>query len=911
MEKVYETTAQTAKKVRKALKEAFPGTKFSVRSHGGSIRVSWIDLPTDYEVETITNKFTSTTFDGMEDLATIHGYIMDGIHYIGADYIFTERKLSDEYKEVLTKFADNFFGDMEKTEHGYSMFNLLKAEKYMLEEEKKKEHEEKKRVNNLTPEEKILEDKLISNIEYLELCKKYNLQLSYGAQKWCEQQLDEIGYGTTIYKGFINEEAKELMYALYEKIEENKKSNQMEEVAVKENIEENKKIQVKSITFEWSEASHIIKDNTTVSTFAEANSLVKEVAFRQESEGYTKTAFIITWEDGRTHTGRIDIEQKHGYVSNPIGEHVKYFYEGLAGLKKPVTWTEEEYKNHLKVIYNIDEQGMEEMKRILETYALEDIPSNMDDQLTVKQPVNETKEEMTQAETSITATYTLNNEKNGVEIYFTEKPSEEVREQLKTLKSRWSRNKKCWYAKQSEETISLAKQLAGEEQPEQEKQPLNNIKKIMADIDQIEAISAQQKERIETLLNHWNEKEMAVLKAIYKQDDSIILKIDDLRSNNNKPEKHPKIFVDGSTHTGFFANDEQLKDYELLYTVNKSKNVYNSDTLLSPDVLEQLTPEQQETLSKRLQKDNLQPSRLYKSKDNDVIFECINTNLPEDKQKPFYFLIDLKGNEHGKGYAYQLDGCNLIHTFKEQESNITVSSHNGFVYPEIDIDDVHMYIIDEQLSKRENESSSIFRTKDRNHTKELQDLFTHYNRLVIEFVDNTDNEYYKFKAKEALQRFKKKYYETYVKYLTMKSNNPGWAITGRAGINKRRYDKAMARQDKHMLELADMPNQLESKLKHYKHKIKKDKLNQIKQQAQQTTVDIEFKAETKEFEFMGIKERKRVYTYNNYWIVKTWGCFRIFKGNKEIHSMKTTETLQDAKKYACYLIHQEKAEKTA
>ncbi|MEJ1715199.1 hypothetical protein SMA37_26660, partial [Escherichia coli] len=74
-----------------------------------------------------------------------------------------------------------------------------------------------------------------------------------------------------------------------------------------------------------------------------------------------------------THEGRIDITPSHMNKHNAIGEHVKYFYEGLAGLKCPSDWTDSEYKNHLQSIYNIDEAGMKEVKQILDTYLLDDI----------------------------------------------------------------------------------------------------------------------------------------------------------------------------------------------------------------------------------------------------------------------------------------------------------------------------------------------------------------------------------------------------------------------------------------------------------------------------------------------------------------------------------------------------------
>ena len=50
----------------------------------------------------------------------------------------------------------------------------------------------------------------------------------------------------------------------------------------------------------------------------------------------------------------------------------------------------------------------------------------------------------------------LNNELNGVELYFDGKPMAEVLNNLKDNKFRWNRTKKCWYAKQNENTIKVA-----------------------------------------------------------------------------------------------------------------------------------------------------------------------------------------------------------------------------------------------------------------------------------------------------------------------------------------------------------------------------------------------------------------------------------------------------------------------
>ena len=56
-------------------------------------------------------------------------------------------------------------------------------------------------------------------------------------------------------------------------------------------------------------------------------------------------------------------------------------------------------------------------------------------------------------------TYTLNQEHNGIEINFTEKPTEAVRGTLKTFGFRWHATKKVWYAKNTKERLEFAKNM--------------------------------------------------------------------------------------------------------------------------------------------------------------------------------------------------------------------------------------------------------------------------------------------------------------------------------------------------------------------------------------------------------------------------------------------------------------------
>jgi conjugative element/phage-associated large polyvalent protein len=85
MEKIeYLSCAETAKLVRGALKRAFPGVKFSVRSEtysmGASIDVEWTDGPSTAEVNPVARAFAGKRFDGMIDGSTYakHWLLPDG-----------------------------------------------------------------------------------------------------------------------------------------------------------------------------------------------------------------------------------------------------------------------------------------------------------------------------------------------------------------------------------------------------------------------------------------------------------------------------------------------------------------------------------------------------------------------------------------------------------------------------------------------------------------------------------------------------------------------------------------------------------------------------------------------------------------------------------------------------------------
>ena len=179
MEKINESAVETAKKIRKELKKAFPGVKFSVRSSsysgGSSVDVNWQDGPMQKEVEAITERFNSSSYDGMQDMKVTSGYEYKGKIYNGADYIFANRSLSSEYKKQIQAVAKEMFEDFHINDWTYQQ-KMLQAEEHMqgldsdtsldikeeLHEEKKPaevisfhQRKKEKEMNKLTSEQKF------------------------------------------------------------------------------------------------------------------------------------------------------------------------------------------------------------------------------------------------------------------------------------------------------------------------------------------------------------------------------------------------------------------------------------------------------------------------------------------------------------------------------------------------------------------------------------------------------------------------------------------------------------------------------------------------------------------------------------------------------------------------------------
>lgn len=86
--------ALAAANIRRELKVAFPGVKFSVRSRsfsgGDSVDIDWNGGPTDAEVQEIARKYQCGDFDAMEDLYRYRHSVWTAV-FGSAKYVMTQR----------------------------------------------------------------------------------------------------------------------------------------------------------------------------------------------------------------------------------------------------------------------------------------------------------------------------------------------------------------------------------------------------------------------------------------------------------------------------------------------------------------------------------------------------------------------------------------------------------------------------------------------------------------------------------------------------------------------------------------------------------------------------------------------------------------------------------------------------
>lgn len=174
-------------------------------------------------------------------------------------------------------------------------------------------------------------------------------------------------------------------------------------------------------------------------------SLIKDVEYYGASEEQVQFFTDMVREIEKT---RALIKPVEVYTKEELIEGINYFNEVIEEERKIKNYTDEEveilctegkWRRVKKLHKRLNEIKLAEKKSI---EAIE--------KKSVVEPVIEKK--------SIVEVI-FNTEKNGIELYFKGKPSDEIRENLKANGFRWARFNKCWYCKDSEEKREFLRKI--------------------------------------------------------------------------------------------------------------------------------------------------------------------------------------------------------------------------------------------------------------------------------------------------------------------------------------------------------------------------------------------------------------------------------------------------------------------
>ncbi|MGG4434550.1 hypothetical protein AAXE64_08310 [Priestia megaterium] len=379
-------------------------------------------------------------------------------------------------------------------------------------------------------------------------------------------------------------------------------------------------------------------------------------------------------------------------------------------------------------------------------------------------------------------------------------------------------------------------------------------------------------------------------------------------------------YLAGENKPSSWTEEEYRNNLKHIYKMDEEKTDEIKE-ILNTYMLEDIKEEVSQTVENDSVIDEVEVVEVAIEKTEEV--QDIGYKLNEEKQgielyfnsKPAQETIEtLKANKfrwsrRGFWYAKQSDSTiELAEKLTNQKETVKVVNE-PVSYPEVEINDNENYTIDQSLQDREHDSNWLFRTKKINHNEVLQQTFKEYTGKVKEIVDTTDNGYIVYKLKSSLQRFKKKYHDNYIKCLSNKASQPHWAVSGRGNLNSSKYNKTVSSYDRLLSESVEIVNDMDKAIQKAKRDIKKLEKETVKKAVSNVSIDeYTFRTITKSTE---THEKIRMYELDGYYIAKTWGTFRIYFNNKEVHAMKTNETLKDAKQYVIYLLQKEKDAVTA
>jgi|GEM_PF-1957962 len=242
---------------------------------------------------------------------------------------------------------------------------------------------------------------------------------------------------------------------------------------------------------------------------------------------------------------------------------------------------------------------------------------------------------------------------------------------------------------------------------------------------------------------------------------------------------------------------------------------------------------------------------------------------------------------------------------KLTNSNVETAENTEPVQIDVpEFENHNKYVISSDLEGRLN--SITFYPKDEGyHTAVMHDEFKRLKEATQQIINITDNQYHHYKLITAFNNFMSKYYNLYSSYLNSKANNPSWHITGRGNLNATKYNKKQDALHNKQGKIYEAVEYFESYLNKYENRIYRDRKQAIENKVSKVDASsYEFTTKTIKFTDNIYDMNKRAYICGNYFIIKYRNSYSIYDlhTQKEVHSMKTTQNLNDAKKYVIYLL---------
>lgn len=114
---IFLTTAETAKIIRQALKEAFQGVKFSVKSENSTVGITWTDGPNVDQVKSVVGHLKAAYFDSSIDYQGSIYHMHQGQQIcLGADFLSFKREYSDaSVQRAIDRVYRSYAGNLQNS----------------------------------------------------------------------------------------------------------------------------------------------------------------------------------------------------------------------------------------------------------------------------------------------------------------------------------------------------------------------------------------------------------------------------------------------------------------------------------------------------------------------------------------------------------------------------------------------------------------------------------------------------------------------------------------------------------------------------------------------------------------------------------------------------------------------------